>query len=168
MRCRPHVVALGLILSACGGGGPAAPTAPPAPTIPQMLGGWGGTQADTWVGVDDGSITGGRSCNETWLITSQLGNTFSGVFQRAPGNSDVCARSGEISGNVNADGNFSVSYSGTGVSGGCPIVSGDTLYRGVVSASGNITAGRVIVIRCPSGRGTADLRYTQSLTLTRR
>lgn len=125
-------------------------------------------QADTWVGVNDGSVTGARSCNETWLVTSQTGNAFSGAFQRTPGNSDVCARSGEINGEVFADGTISVSHSGTGVSGGCPLVSGDTTYRGVVSPAGNITAGRIIVIRCPAGRGTIDYRFTQSVTLSRR
>lgn len=157
-----------LVSIACGG--PSTPTVPPTPApiiYPNMLGGWSGTQADTWVSVD-GTRPGGRSCNEAWLVTSQVDSFFSGSFQRTQGNSDVCARSGNIEGRAEASGIFSVSYSATGVAGGCQLIGGDQVRRGVVSPNGNVTAGTVLILRCPDGRGTIDLRYTTSVTVSRR
>lgn len=158
---------LALLMAGCGGSTPTAPPTPAPPVYPNMLGGWAGTQADTWVALD-GTQPGGRACNEAWLITAQTNDRFSGVFQRTQGNSDVCARSGDINGSVLPSGNIEIRYSGTGVSGGCPVISGDQTRRGVLSPAGNITAGTIVVIRCPFGRGEIDLRYTTSVTLSRR
>jgi hypothetical protein len=153
---------------ACGGPStPSVPPTPPPPVYPNMLGGWGGTQADTWVSLD-GSVTGARTCSETWLITSQTNDRFSGAFQRTPGSSDACARSGTISGSVLSEGTIELGHSDTGVSGGCPLVSGDPVFRGVLSQAGNITAGTIIVLRCPFGNGTIDYRYTTSVAVSRR
>lgn len=132
-----------------------------------MLGGWAGTQADTWVAVD-GTQPGGRACNEAWLVTNQTGAAFTGQFQRTQGNSDVCARAGAINGTISPDGRIVVLHSGVGVAGGCPILSGDPSFSGVLSPAGNITAGTIITLRCPFGRGEIDLRFTTSVTLTRR
>lgn len=163
-------VLLAAMLALTGCGGPSAPTVPPTPpppVYPNMLGGWGGTQADTWVSLD-GSVTGGRTCNEAWLITYQNGGAFSGAFQRTQGSSDVCARSGDLSGSVLTDGTIGIIHSGTGTTGGCPVLSGDLTYRGVLSPAGNITAGTIIVLRCPFRGGEIDYRFTESVTLSRR
>jgi hypothetical protein len=132
-----------------------------------MLGGWGGTEADTWVSTD-GTVTGSRTCNETWLVTSQTGDTFSGAFQRTPGSSDICARSGTIRGLVGMSGSIELNHNDTGTTNECVQISGGTAYVGVLSQAGNITAGAIIVLRCPFGRGTIDYRFTTSVAVSRR
>jgi len=73
---------LALLAASCGGGGPSTPTAPatpPPPVFPNMIGGWGGTAAQTYTVHAPGSnTTGGGSvtCNSTWLITSQTAGSF--------------------------------------------------------------------------------------------
>lgn len=164
-----RVLVLALVALA-GCGGPSAPTVPPTPpppTYPNMLGGWAGAQADTFVNID-GTQPGGRTCNESWLITSQTGGAFSGAFQRTAGNSDVCSRAGAINGTVTTTGAIDITHSGTGVAGGCAWVAGNQFFSGVLSPAGNITAGTLLVIRCASGRGTVDVRYTTSVSLSRR
>lgn len=158
-----------VVLAGCGGGpsAPSIPPTPPPPVYPNMIGGWGGTQADTWVALD-GTLPGSRTCNEAWLITSENQGEFAGNFQRTPGSSDVCARSGVISGSALPGGNIAAIHTSTGVAGGCQQVSGDSMIRGVLSTAGNITAGAIVVLRCPAGRGTIDYRFTTSITLSRR
>lgn len=159
-----------LALAGCGDDKPFVPTIPPTPpppTYPNMLGGWAGTQADTYVD-NDGRNPGGRTCNESWLITSQQGGVFSGAFQRTAGSSDVCSRSGTVSGSVLVSGEIQFDHTGTGVSGGCAYVAGNQPFSGVLSAAGNITAGTLLILRCPRGNGTVDVRFTTSVSVSRR
>lgn len=156
------------LLTACGS--PAAPTVPPTPpppVYPSMLGGWGGTSADTWVSTD-GSVTGSRTCNENWLISAQSLSTFSGNFQATPGSLADCARSGTVRGTVLTDGSIQFGKGDTGVMSQCVLLSADTPAQGVVSLAGNLTAGFVVLLRCPFRGGTIDYRFTSSYTLSRR
>lgn len=160
---------LALLLAGCGSS-PVAPVPVPTPIpYPPMSGGWSGVQSDTWVSAD-GSVTGARTCNETWLITSQVANSFTGNFQRTPGSDDACARSGDIVGTAETDGTFSLEYRNVGAGGDCvAIPAGSYAFRGVVSAAGNVTAGVIFpILRCPYGRGTIDFRFTRSVVMTRR
>lgn len=132
-----------------------------------MLGGWGGTTAATWVSTD-ATVTGSRTCNETWLITAQSDGSFSGAFQSTPGTSAVCAVSGDIRGTVGLNGSLTLGQGNTGTMSACTAIGLNPSAIGVLSAAGNITAGFIVMLRCPFGRGTIDYKYTSSFTLSRR
>lgn len=164
---RPLVFAL-VLLGGCGGSSiPSAPPTPPPPIYPNMLGGWGGTNSDTWVSTD-GSVTGSRGCNETWLITSQTDGAFAGNFQTTPGTLADCALSGTVRGSVLVSGEIEFGHGDTGTTSQCVVVSDNVPARGVVSTNGNITAGYIVLLRCPYRGGTIDYRFTHSVSLSRR
>lgn len=159
---------LALLMVGCGGSTPTAPPTPAPPVYPNMVGGWAGTVANTWIA--EGPITGSRTCSETWLITAQSGGAFSGAFQTTPGTAPECARSGSIEGNVSQDGTLSFRFgSGSGISTTeCVRIAGPRDFQGLVSPNGAITAGSVIVLRCPFRGGQLDYQYTTGYTLNRR
>lgn len=164
---RTWTAVLLLTFAGCGSSTPAAPPVPTPPPIPNMIGGWGGTENETYVSLD-GSVTGARTCSENWLITSQTGGAFSGAYQRVPGSDKGCALSGSINGSVLTGGTIQFAHGDEGTTGSCTFLSGDVQSQGVLSASGNITAGEIAVVRCPFGRGTIDVRFTIGFTLSRR
>lgn len=159
-----------LVLALYGCGGPSAPTVIPTPApavFPSMIGGWSGVASDTWVSTD-GSVVGSRTCNETWLVTSQSVETFTGAFQSTPGSLDDCAMAGTLRGTVSPIGSMTIDHGNSGLAKQCTVVGFLPSLLGVLSVNGNITAGAVTTLRCQYRGGLIDYRLTHSVALSRR
>jgi hypothetical protein len=137
--------------------------------FPNMIGGWGGTFTIGIVQVGT-NVRTSNVCDETWVITSQTGASFSGTFQLAGGTTSTCAQSGNVGGTVSASGAVSgLTHSvALGVLSQCTRVSGDGVMTGVVSNASALTAQCTDRLRCTVGSVTSDNDRTLSLSLNKR
>jgi hypothetical protein len=138
----------------------------PAPvSYPSAIAAWTGTRTINAV-YSDGEARGTTSCEETWIIRSQSGGSFSGTFQST--GSGTCAQSGTLSGTVSFTGAISdlTFSSGIGDNPACTRGADNARYAGTLTAKG-ITAQGSDRMQCAFPRAVATAERTISLTMTR-
>lgn len=81
---------------------PVAPSAAPPISRQEMVGNWTGTFTVTRTVPPEASVT--NVCTQSWAISSQSGNAFSGTFTLSGGAPATCQQTGTISGSVFTDG----------------------------------------------------------------
>jgi hypothetical protein len=171
---RVLLLLLALITAACSGSAPTRPTPPPvqapppvaAPVYPNMMGAWAGTLAVAVVQIG-GPNRSSNICTDTWFVTAQTGDQFSGTYQSAGGTTVSCATSGTFSGSVSTSGTLTSLMATPLVGGnvGCVRVNGDGIFAGFASAS-LITAQRADQLRCTSVTSLFTSIVTMDRTLS--
>ena len=146
-------------------GVPATPIVPAPVSYPSAVAAWTGTRLISAV-YSDGQPRATTSCEETWIIRSQSGGSFSGTFQST--GSGTCAQSGTLNGTISFTGAISdlTFSSAVGDNPECTRSSDNVRYAGTLSAKG-ITAQAGDRMQCAFTRGSATAERSISITMTR-
>ena len=152
-----------LEVAACGSispvTGPSAPvpstsTGIAAPGRSRLLGNWRSVNTSVTFVQRTGSVPRLFTCQGSFSVTSQNGDTFSGVTNLSGNgyNSDrFCSQSGTLSGTVAPDGSISSAVLAPRLGAyQCTFVSGDDVFTGSVEPDGTMQVHMTDVWRCPA------------------
>lgn len=168
------ILALALALSGCSDS-PTSPSPtpqpapPPAPVFLNMVAGWSG-RATLAAVIRQTNERGTNVCDQSWVVTSQTGGTFTGTFQSSGGTLVACAQAGTFTGVITTSGtlqslDFDVAL---GAASGCTRISGSATLTGVVSATGALTAQGADALRCTVNGVALEADRTISLEMAKR
>ena len=127
-----------------------------------MTGTWSGTRTVETIVMPGSGAPTVTTCNETWLIRSQIEGQFAGIFQRSGG----CTEAGSMTGTVSMAGDvtgLTFNVPGASRTTTCRIVSGDGVYTGRVNLVSLIAhaAEREVCVA-----GGAGLQFDRSFSLS--
>lgn len=146
------------------------PAPPPAPVYPIMAGGWSGKLTLT-VTVRQTGERATNVCDQSWVVSTQFTDTFTGTWQISGGTAGGCGQAGPLIGRVTTAGavvglDFSAIL---GASSGCTRSSGTGVFAGIVSNNATtVTAQSTDVVQCVVAGATLDGDRLLSLEMTKR
>lgn len=128
------------------------------PLFPSVLGAWSGTLSFAAQGSSG-------SCNQTWLITSQTGGTFSGTFQITGGTG--CSQAGTISGAITSTNAItSLGVVSNTVSNGAVCTDSNSVTTGLLSGR-TMNVQKSFTRNCTSPPPAVTFAESQTISMTK-